>query len=133
MEISPPWPGPVEQPEKDNPVISKGQELPRVVAEIRPTVIKWDIRNVPSLPKPRKRLADIVEDLPIDDPHWWNQKRTNYFMNQMSEKHIAQARAMIAGNSVSYATAFRRVRHGKSMAELRTDGIAGCLRTPQLT
>ena len=38
---------------------------------------------------------------------------------------------MIGGKSVSYATAFRRVRHGKSMAELRTDGIAGCLRTPR--
>ena len=38
---------------------------------------------------------------------------------------------MIEGKSVSYATAFRRVRHEKSMAELRTDGIAGCLRTPR--
>jgi DNA (cytosine-5)-methyltransferase 1 len=35
------------------------------------------------------------------------------------------------GRSYSYATAFRRVRYGKSMAELRTDGIAGCLRTPR--
>jgi DNA (cytosine-5)-methyltransferase 1 len=26
---------------------------------------------------------------------------------------------------------FRRVRNAKSMAELRTDGIAGCLRTPR--
>lgn len=34
-------------------------------------------------------------------------------------------------NSYQYATAFRRVRNGKSMAELRTDGIAGCLRTPR--
>ena len=29
------------------------------------------------------------------------------------------------------ATAFRRIRHDKSMAEVRTDGIAGCLRTPK--
>src|SRR5262249_23634121 len=33
--------------------------------------------------------------------------------------------------SVSYATAFRRVRKKKSMAELRTDDLAGCLRTPR--
>jgi len=38
---------------------------------------------------------------------------------------------MIAGRNYSFATAFRRVRHGRSMAELRTDGIAGCLRTPR--
>ena len=52
-------------------------------------------------------------------------------MNQMSAKHEEQARKMIAGKSYTYATAFRRVRHEKSMAELRTDGIAGCLRTPR--
>ncbi len=38
---------------------------------------------------------------------------------------------MIQGKSITYATAFRRVRNEKSMAELRTDGIAGCLRTPR--
>lgn len=93
--------------------------------------ICWDIRDVPPLPPPRARLADIIEDLPDDDPHWWNKKRVDYFMNQMSAKHEEQARKMIAGRSYTYATAFRRVRHEKSMAELRTDGIAGCLRTPR--
>ena len=38
---------------------------------------------------------------------------------------------MIKGKEISYGTVFRRVRHGRSMAELRTDGIAGCLRTPR--
>jgi len=93
--------------------------------------IRWNILDLPSLPRATARLADIIEDLPNDDPHWWNEKRTEYFMNQMSEKHAKQARKMIAGKSYSYATAFRRVRNNKSMAELRTDGIAGCLRTPR--
>jgi DNA (cytosine-5)-methyltransferase 1 len=93
--------------------------------------IRWDIRDMPHLPRPRARLMDIVEDLPDDDPHWWNAERAEYFMRQMSAKHEGQAREMIAGKSYTYATAFRRVRHQKSMAELRTDGIAGCLRTPR--
>ncbi len=93
--------------------------------------IRWDIRDVPPLPPTTARLADIIEDLPNNDPHWWDEKRTEYFMNQMSERHTDQARKMIAGRSYTYATAFRRVRNGKSMAELRTDGIAGCLRTPR--
>lgn len=38
---------------------------------------------------------------------------------------------MIKGKEISYGTVFRRVRNGRSMAELRTDGIAGCLRTPR--
>lgn len=33
---------------------------------------------------------------------------------------------MIWGDSIQFGTVFRRVRYGKSMAELRTDGIAGC-------
>src|SRR5688500_5676538 len=52
-------------------------------------------------------------------------------MGQLSDRHMAEAQRMIAGRRCSYATAFRRVRNGRSMAELRTDGIAGCLRTPR--
>ena len=93
--------------------------------------IRWNIRDLPPLPAPHTRLEDIIEDLPDDDPHWWDKERADYFMNQMSIKHQQQARQMIEGKSFTYATAFRRVRHEKSMAELRTDGIAGCLRTPR--
>jgi DNA (cytosine-5)-methyltransferase 1 len=49
----------------------------------------------------------------------------------MSRKHRAIADAMISGKKTTYGTVFRRVRRGRSMAELRTDGIAGCLRTPR--
>ena len=49
----------------------------------------------------------------------------------MSLKHRAQAEAMIRAPHCSYATVFRRVREAGSMAELRTDGVAGCLRTPR--
>lgn len=93
--------------------------------------IRWDIRELPRLPRPRKRLEDIVDDLPDDDPHWWDAARTAYFMKQLSMRHEVKAKLMLAGRTVSYATAFRRVRNGRSMAELRTDGIAGCLRTPR--
>jgi len=38
---------------------------------------------------------------------------------------------MIKARKYNFGTAFRRVRNGRSMAELRVDGIAGCLRTPR--
>lgn len=88
--------------------------------------IRWDIRDLPRLPKPRLTLEDVVEDLPDDDPHWWNKERSEYFFNQLSERHLMAAKLMIGQKTYDYATAFRRVRYGKSMAELRTDGIAGC-------
>jgi DNA (cytosine-5)-methyltransferase 1 len=93
--------------------------------------IRWDIRELPRLPKPRLRLKDIVENLADDDPHWWDRERAEYFFKQFSERHLMAARLMLGQKTYQYATAFRRVRNGKSMAELRTDGIAGCLRTPR--
>lgn len=93
--------------------------------------IRWDIRELPPLPKATAHLSEIIEDLPNDDPHWWNDDRTKYFMNQLSWRHEVLAKVMMGRRFYSYATAFRRVRNGKSMAELRIDGIAGCLRTPR--
>ena len=93
--------------------------------------INWCIRQLPPLPKSMQRLADILENLPPNHAMWWSRKRAEYMLNQMSPKHRAQADAMINGSTTRYGTVFRRVRNGKSMAELRTDGIAGCLRTPR--
>jgi DNA (cytosine-5)-methyltransferase 1 len=93
--------------------------------------IRWDIRELPKLPAPGSRLNDILEDLPDDDPHWWTADRAAYCFKQFSERHLMAARLMMGQKTFNYATAFRRVRNGRSMAELRTDGIAGCLRTPR--
>lgn len=93
--------------------------------------IRWSIRDLPNIPKKHKLLRDIVDDLPKTSPYWWNTLRAEYLLNQMSERHRAIADRMISDKNVSCGTVFRRVRNGRSMAELRTDGIAGCLRTPR--
>jgi DNA (cytosine-5)-methyltransferase 1 len=93
--------------------------------------IRWDVEKLPALPKPSSNLVEVLEDLADSDPHWWNKERAEYFLNQLSERHSAIANEMIEGRKYTYATAFRRVRNGRSMAELRSDGIAGCLRTPR--
>jgi len=93
--------------------------------------IRWDVAELPPPPVRQCSLESILEDLSDDDPAWWNGKRSEYFMGQLSARHAALASEMIAGRAVRFATAFRRVRKGRSMAELRADGIAGCLRTPR--
>ncbi len=94
--------------------------------------INWALRDLPALP-PRgpKRLADILENPSPNSALWWSRERAEYLLNQMSAKHRALADAMIAAPAIGHATVFRRVRAGGSMAELRTDGVAGCLRTPR--
>ena len=93
--------------------------------------IQWELRDLPSLPERQIALSDIIEDLSPNSKYWWETERAEYLLNQMSDRHRATADAMIRSRKTSYGTVFRRIRKGKSMAELRTDGIAGCLRTPR--
>lgn len=93
--------------------------------------INWSIRDLPPLPHLAPRLEGVLEDLSPNSQMWWSRERCEYLLNQMSPKHRTEADAMIRGRRTTFGTVFRRVRNGKSMAELRTDGVAGCLRTPR--
>jgi DNA (cytosine-5)-methyltransferase 1 len=93
--------------------------------------IRWRIRKLPNPPSSRQKLTSILEKLPDDSDCWWPTDRAEYLLGQMSPRHREMAEKMIAARNYSYGTIFRRVRNGVSMAELRTDGIAGCLRTPR--
>lgn len=93
--------------------------------------IRWYIHELPDPPRAGKRLDGILENLANESPEWWSKERSKYLLNQMSLRHRKIANEMIQGRKWSYGTVFRRIRNAKSMAELRTDGIAGCLRTPR--
>jgi DNA (cytosine-5)-methyltransferase 1 len=112
---------------------------PRLVSEFvgAHPEIQWSLRALPEPPKSSCRsLADILEKLPEDSPEWWSRQRSEYLYHQMSARHKAIADLWIAKEKWSYGAVFRRVRkqpegHKRSMAELRSDGLAGCLRTPK--
>ncbi len=93
--------------------------------------INWAIRRLPHIERRAESLDSVLEDVPANSSLWWSAQRADYLFNQMSDKHRAVALAMMAERKTVYGTVFRRVRNGKSMAELRTDGVAGCLRTPR--
>ncbi|HZC04742.1 MAG TPA: DNA mismatch endonuclease Vsr [Ktedonobacterales bacterium] len=93
--------------------------------------VRWRVRPLPTPPERDRRLEDILDDLPDDAPEWWSAERASYLLSQMSPRHRALADTMIAGERWSYGAVFRRMRKGHSMAELRADGLAGCLRTPR--
>jgi DNA (cytosine-5)-methyltransferase 1 len=94
--------------------------------------IDWCIRSLPALPVyGTSKLGEVLDQVPADDPQWWSPERSDYLFSQMSDRHRSAAQAMMDSRKWSHGTVFRRVRNGRSMAELRTDGIAGCLRTPK--
>jgi len=114
------------------PVTTSELRPPALIAAIAANpALRWRVRRLPAPPQHDGRLADILDDLPDDAPEWWSEQRASYLLSQMSPRHRAQADAMIAGDEWRYGAVFRRMRRGRSMAELRVDGLAGCLRTPR--
>lgn len=94
--------------------------------------INWNIQNkLPELPVLQKQLYEIVEDIPKHSHLWFSRERVDYLLNQTFERHFSKILEQKNKKHYKYFTAFRRVRNGTSMAEIRFDGIAGCLRTPK--
>jgi len=118
---------------KDSTAFYESDVRPKALAEYiyhHPEIV-WKIRQLPRLPGRNIEFNAIIEDLPDDSSYWWDDLRVKYLLNQMSEKHRDQLAIMKLGDKWAYGTVFRRVRKQRSMAELRNDGVAGCLRTPR--
>jgi DNA (cytosine-5)-methyltransferase 1 len=79
-------------------------------------------------PKPsarRQHLIDIIEwDAPGD-----SDKAIQRNLELMSPRH-REYLLSIPNEQTAVATGYKRTRHGKQVLELRFDGVAGCLRTP---
>lgn len=93
--------------------------------------LPWALRPEPPLPRRTTTLRDVIDDPPDDDRAWFDRARVEKLLGQMSPRHRRAADAMRDGARYEYGAIFRRMRSGSSMAELRTDGLAGCLRTPR--
>lgn len=93
--------------------------------------ISWHLRDLPVLPNHSSRLDQIIDE----EAEWWPEHRTNYLLEQMFDRHKLEIKRLKELGTPSYRTVFRRMRlrDGKkqSTAEMRTDEIAGCLRTPK--
>ena len=90
--------------------------------------LKWSLHPIGPLPNRKKTLADVI------DPKantWWDSDRTEHLWSQMSELHRRLVLALTKSEEPAYATVYKRVRPAGCRAEVRADGIAGCLRTPR--
>lgn len=90
----------------------------------------WNFLEVPSLPKkPKIELQSIVENIADSDRRWWSDDEIKRHLNMMSSVNLDFLKGLQDLPTYSYCTMYRRVREGKQRAELRKDGLAGCLRT----
>lgn len=90
----------------------------------------WMGLDLPTPPPLHSDLPTIVEHLPDDDPQWWIDEKRDHLVSQMSPKHLALVKQLRMQEAISFATVFKRVRAEGTRAEVRADGVAGCLRTP---
>lgn len=106
---------------------------PRIVVDFikKQSQVRWLTSELPNPPMSERNLEHFLEDLPEEAPEWWSPARTQYLLSQIAPRQRAMLDSMIARPYWTYRTAFRRTRNQVTVAEVRADGIAGCLRTPR--
>lgn len=91
----------------------------KAATELGHSLPRWIWWRSAKPPKTRLTLEDIIElDVPFDKDD---------VIDLIPDKHIAR----LSEHDTIYATGYRRTRNGQQRLELRFDGIAGCLRTPE--
>ncbi len=93
---------------------------------------RWLWWRLAAPPARNTRLADLLE--PDQAVRWRTPEQTRALFDQMSPSHRARLEAARAGGGRIVAAVYRRIRREGGVrvqrAELRLDGLAGCLRTP---
>lgn len=105
--------------------------LPRAVDrlpdELRSLWRWWDLAY-PRLPRPG--IDRIVEEEP-SGVDWHSSEETDYLLSMMSPANARKVLAARRSKQRHIGFLYRRIREGQQRAEVRFDGIAGCLRTPK--
>jgi DNA (cytosine-5)-methyltransferase 1 len=74
-------------------------------------------------------LSQLVEELPLDDPRWWEDRRRAAFIASLAPVQRQRLAELQRRPGLTYRTAYRRTRRGVAVWEVRADDVAGCLRT----
>lgn len=104
---------------------------PAWIRDFARTHPELDLRATPiAAPRPNEvGLSTAVERIRPTDERWWELERTARFILSLSPIQGARLEAMRRRGRKTWATAYRRTRHGRAVWEIRPDNISGCLRT----
>jgi len=99
---------------------------PKPIQRVASTVDEWVWWKLPAPPKNLLSLESIIDfDAPCD-----SDGKRDHLLSMIPEKHMEIVRVLLKKGRHVFP-AYKRTRHGKQVLELRFDGIAGCLRTPE--
>lgn len=93
--------------------------------------IRWVCLDIPEPPvyKTRGFSKDIVEELSPHDPRWWPDEKVKKHLDMMTPPHLEMVKNLAPREGKTSRTFYRRCRQNGQQAEVRSDDIAGCLRT----
>ena len=99
---------------------------PAIIVNIARTLDDWVWWKLP-VPQERKvSLKEIVDfEEPCDEP-----EKRDRLLAMIPENHMSKLELAVK-NGCNVFPGYKRIRKGKQVLELRFDGIAGCLRTPE--
>lgn len=89
----------------------------------------WCWWSLPTPSLPLLTLDDIIEENP-EGVKWHSASETKKILSMMTDVNLRKVMAAQAEGRIKVGTIYKRTRLGIQRAEVRFDGIAGCLRTP---
>lgn len=104
-------------------VIRAHNRLPRKIQS------RWCWWN-PAVPTTVSRLLEELIEAEPRGVTWHSEDETAKLLSSMSEVNRRKVMAAQAGGKLSVGAVYRRTRDGVVRAEVRFDGVSGCLRTP---
>lgn len=104
---------------------------PRLIHALSQTSLAtgWIPLYLPPLPLENRTLWEHVDTDVAQE--WWDEARVKKHLAEMHPTHRTRIENLKTGKQTTVGTIYRRVREGRSRSEIRTDGLAGCLRTPR--
>ncbi|SFJ42532.1 DNA cytosine methyltransferase [Caulobacter sp. UNC279MFTsu5.1] len=89
----------------------------------------WTWWGLAAPPARNTNLSALLE--PDDQAAWRTDETTQTLLDLMAPAHRAAVEARVQSGERAVGAVFRRMRGGEQRAEVRFDGLAGCLRTPR--
>ena len=101
-------------------------------SDIKSNFVWWNLPRAEHVVSP---IEDIIEHSPNTVP-WHTREETDHLLGLMSDINLAKVEEAKASGHLRVGTIYKRVRKqadGTKLqrAEIRFDGLAGCLRTPR--
>lgn len=99
---------------------------PAAIIRVAEGLQGWVWWNLPNPPARKKTLDELIEfSAPCYEP-----EKQERLLTMVPEKH-REKMTTASKNGRAVFPGYKRIRHGQQVLELRFDGVAGCLRTPE--